>query len=69
MSKDILIVVVGVALLGLVWIGWSRFESFRSPSHNNEQVVCTADAKMCPDGSFVGRMGPNCEFARCPRNR
>lgn len=30
-----------------------------------EQVFCTADAMMCPDGSYVGRTGPNCEF-QCP---
>ncbi len=29
-------------------------------------ISCTADAKMCPDGSAVGRTGPNCEFALCP---
>lgn len=28
--------------------------------------ACTMDAKACPDGSFVGRTGPNCEFAACP---
>ncbi|MFA5929995.1 MAG: Kazal-type serine protease inhibitor family protein [Candidatus Micrarchaeia archaeon] len=28
--------------------------------------ACTADAKICPDGSAVGRAGPNCEFAACP---
>lgn len=31
-----------------------------------EGVVCTQDAEMCPDGSYVGRTGPNCEFAACP---
>lgn len=31
-----------------------------------ESVVCTADAKQCPDGSYVSRTGPNCEFAACP---
>jgi len=31
-----------------------------------EGVVCTMDAKLCPDGSAVGRGGPNCEFAACP---
>lgn len=31
----------------------------------NEGTVCTADAKQCPDGSFVGRIGPNCEFSPC----
>ncbi len=30
------------------------------------QVACTMDAKVCPDGSAVGREGPNCEFAPCP---
>ncbi len=29
-------------------------------------VACTTEAKMCPDGSGVGRTGPNCEFAPCP---
>jgi hypothetical protein len=30
------------------------------------QVACTQEAKICPDGSTVGRVGPNCEFASCP---
>jgi hypothetical protein len=29
-------------------------------------ISCTADALECPDGSFVGRIGPKCEFAKCP---
>jgi len=29
-------------------------------------VACTQEAKQCPDGSFVGRGGPACEFAECP---
>jgi hypothetical protein len=29
-------------------------------------TVCTQDVKICPDGSYVGRTGPNCEFAACP---
>lgn len=31
-------------------------------------VVCTMEAKLCPDGSYVGRTGPNCEFTPCPSN-
>jgi len=30
------------------------------------RVACTMEAKICPDGSAVGRQGPNCEFAACP---
>ena len=26
---------------------------------------CTEEAKLCPDGSYVGRTGPNCDFAPC----
>lgn len=29
-------------------------------------VACTMDAKICPDGTSVGRTGPKCEFAPCP---
>lgn len=28
--------------------------------------ACTNEAMICPDGSSVGRSGPNCEFAICP---
>ncbi|EKE19358.1 MAG: hypothetical protein ACD_9C00041G0002, partial [uncultured bacterium] len=30
-------------------------------------VACTMEAKLCEDGSYVGRTGPNCEFATCPQ--
>lgn len=33
----------------------------------SEPTACTLEAKMCPDGSFVGRTGPDCEFQDCPR--
>lgn len=36
------------------------------PPADDGGVMCTMDAKMCPDGSAVGRQGPNCEFAPCP---
>jgi len=29
-------------------------------------VACTADAMICPDGSAVGRIPPDCNFAPCP---
>ncbi|MEK7112334.1 MAG: hypothetical protein AAB875_03315, partial [Patescibacteria group bacterium] len=32
----------------------------------SKQKACTQDAKVCPDGTSVGRTGPNCEFAPCP---
>lgn len=32
----------------------------------NRPVACTADAKICPDGTGVGRSAPSCEFDPCP---
>jgi hypothetical protein len=29
-------------------------------------TACTEEAKICPDGSAVGRIPPDCEFAECP---
>ncbi|HEX4798913.1 MAG TPA: hypothetical protein VFV22_00035 [Candidatus Paceibacterota bacterium] len=36
------------------------------PTDGSDSVYCTMDAKICPDGSAVGRVGPHCEFAPCP---
>jgi len=38
----------------------------QTPSPGPGDVYCTMEAKLCPDGSAVGRTGPNCEFAPCP---
>lgn len=34
--------------------------------NGDENIACTMDAKLCPDGSYVGRIPPTCEFAPCP---
>lgn len=33
---------------------------------SGDSVACPADAKICPDGSTVTRVPPDCEFAVCP---
>jgi len=35
---------------------------------SSDNALCTMDAKICPDGSAVGRVGPRCEFAPCEGN-
>lgn len=35
---------------------------------DSAQVACTQEARMCPNGSYVSRTGPLCEFSTCPRN-
>lgn len=37
------------------------------PANALSPVACTMDAKLCPDGSYVGRDGNNnCEWQQCP---
>ncbi len=38
-----------------------------NPNPTPEPIACTQEAKLCPDGSYVGRTGPKCEFAVCPQ--
>ena len=37
-----------------------------TPEVTQTPMACTQEAMICPDGSAVGRVGPNCEFAPCP---
>ncbi len=58
MKKALIILVILVGLTG-IWFG------LRFLIGGEEPVACTQDAKLCPDGSYVGRVGPDCEFALC----
>jgi hypothetical protein len=58
LSPSIIIAVLVVAGFGVAW----KLTKNETPS----PVACTAEAKICPDGSAVGRTGPNCEFTKCP---
>lgn len=39
------------------------------PAVSSSPVACTMDAKICPNGSAVGRSGPKCEFDPCPTTK
>lgn len=55
----LILIAAGFALL------WYGFLPQQPAPIVEEPVFCAADAMQCPDGSFVGRTGPNCEFV-CP---
>jgi len=61
MKKYLIIGGASVAVLVAVWT--IQVREARAPG---EETACTAEAKLCPDGSAVGRTGPNCEFSACP---
>lgn len=58
-------IAVVVALVGFA-VSRKANVDMPTPVPNEEAVVCTMEAKICPDGSSVGRTGPTCEFALCP---
>src|SRR3989344_6941774 len=70
----ILVIILAVAgIFGAYYLGTQKPDSTQIfPSEKPESPKkdsgnsCTMDAKICPDGTSVGRTGPNCEFAPCP---
>jgi hypothetical protein len=74
-----IILIVAIIIGGLIYLGNKKVvdtgKSNISPkvetpiiisNNNNKSVACSEDAKLCPDGSYVSRIEPNCEFAKCP---
>ena len=59
----------------VLYAGWAICVSIVSraeraqDTYSDDIVVCAADAKQCPDGSYVSRTGPSCQFAACPTTR
>lgn len=55
----------------ILWVSFAAVLNFSIWNLNKTiqptgPVACTMEARLCPDGSAVGRTGPNCEFAPCP---
>lgn len=63
-------ILIGTAILLLVLLFAWLIRDLYLPGTENATIpppiACTADAKLCPDGSAVGRTGQDCEFAPCP---
>jgi len=57
MNKKLLFIIL---LIGTSFFIWKNF--FDEP----DQLLCTQESKICSDGSYVRRVGINCEFAECP---
>jgi hypothetical protein len=59
-NKKVLAIIFGLILLvgAFIFIYTNFFKESMG-------ISCTMEAKLCPDGSYVGRSGTNCEFAPC----
>lgn len=61
---------IGILIVVLIGIGAFVYRNAKEkPTALQPQAPslqeCTLEAKVCPDGTNVGRTGPNCAFAAC----
>lgn len=61
--KKLILPGVIVAVLIVGGLSYSLYKNTRLSS----DVMCTQEALMCPDGSYVGRSGEMCTFKSCPQ--
>lgn len=52
----IILIVAAIVVSALLYVYYST---------SYQIIGCTEEAKICPNGRGVGRVGPNCEFAPC----
>jgi hypothetical protein len=63
--------IAGIALIVVLGVGGFLYRNTLErvappPSQAVQQTACTEEARICPDGSSVSRMGPACAFSACP---
>lgn len=72
MRKYLILIIAGLLLIALgtffyfLNLNSLKIPNFFSKPEFNNSVLCAQDVKQCPDGSYVSRQGPKCEFAPCP---
>lgn len=64
--SGIFLIIFIIALIFAGLAGAYYFGKLPIKHAGNTPKACTQEAKICPDGSSVGRSGPNCEFSPCP---
>jgi hypothetical protein len=58
--------VIIIFTLGILFVFLKNKQDPNKQSSDQSGHQCTAEAKICPDGSSVSRTGSTCEFAPCP---
>lgn len=66
MQKTYLIAIIVILAVAAIAFFTGKKEGSAPVENDSEMVFCTMDARECPDGSYVGRVGPDCQFAACP---
>ena len=63
-NKGVSVILIVLIIVGVLAVVGGTYYFFVKKIQ--KPVGCTQEAKICPDGSAVGRTSPNCEFAECP---
>jgi len=58
------VLIVGVVLIVILGVGGLLYRNVVERTDN--PIACPMDAKVCPDGTSVGREGLSCTFPACP---
>jgi hypothetical protein len=64
-----IIIIMAISAGMFIWYQQKIITADMNSAANNpvpKKIACTMEAKPCPDGSYVSRTGPKCEFATCP---
>jgi hypothetical protein len=65
-SPGVIIILIVIATVGMfIWQMQKNQPGIPQSITPIVKKACTMEAKLCPDGSSVGRMGANCKFAPC----
>ncbi len=57
--------IAGIVVILVIGIAGFMYRNVSERTGQPQPIACTMEAKVCPDGSSVGRSGPACEFALC----
>lgn len=60
----LLVIIIILSCAVAYFLAAKKAEAPENVAQNSK--ACTQEAKICPDGTSVSRMGTNCEFAPCP---
>ncbi len=65
-SISLILILLLFLLIGAIGGYYLGSNKITQPSNPPDQQACTMEAKLCPNGTSVGRVPPNCDFTPCP---
>jgi|GEM_PF-6430430 len=66
MDKQTVVLIIFMIVLISIGIAIVFLLTWPAGQKGGGAVACTLEARICPDGTAVGRVGPDCEFTPCP---